>query len=61
MKDHRIVWPLFLAFINLVAAIAVFTVHMFTHLHAWPGNAALLVWLGAAAYLYAIAYAEEDQ
>lgn len=48
----RVDWPVFLAFLNLVASLVVFMVHMLTHLRPWPSNAPILVWVAFSILAY---------
>ncbi|WP_022869074.1 hypothetical protein [Schaalia vaccimaxillae] len=59
MKFH-IDWPLFIAALNLLASVAAFVLHMLTHLHPWPSNAVLLVWMLFAILAYAVVWATRE-
>ncbi len=56
----RIDWPLFVAALNLVASVVTFVGHMLTHLHPWPSNAVLLVWMLVSVLAYAVVWVTRE-
>lgn len=59
MRHYRIVWPRFLAFLNLLAAVVCFVWHMLGARYPWPGNAPLLLWVMLS--IAAWAFASDDE
>lgn len=53
-RRYRIDWPVFIAALNLLAAVVVFVAHMLTHVRPWPGNAVLFMWVLCAFAGYAL-------